>query len=139
MFKFIKNYFKQDDIESIEKLEEELEELKENSGAQLISFIGVDDKIKGIDLIHFTDDSIDTRFLAGIFANFYHNLKIIKHKILKSSLIPNVIETKGKILFFYPITPIVVTVCILPNSDSISKLSKWILKNEARLQQYFKT
>ncbi len=125
------------EIKDIKELEEEFKKLQQKSHAELITFLGIREKIKGLNLVYYTDDLIDHKLLAGVFAELFQNIQLLKNEFLKSALDVSIIQSQEKSLIFAPITDSVVFLSILPNNKHNKTIQDWFSSRKQYLKNIF--
>ena len=124
-------------FEKTQEIEDELTKIKEKLNAKYISFIGVSGNINGLNLIYAVDTNFDYKLFAGVFAEMFQKIDLIKKIFFKGEVNLSYINYSDKILFFRAITETVALVGVLPTNKSLKQVSEWLEKNCERIQPIF--
>lgn len=125
-------------IQDIRELEEEMKKIKEKTGAIILTFLGISDNIKGLNLICVNDEGFNSKLFAGRFAGFFHNLVEIQDEFLLDSLESSVMQTPTNSLLAYPVSDTVYFISLIPNKKQKKTIEDWFEKNQSRLINIFK-
>ena len=131
------NIWHKNHIEDIHDIEIELNSLRDKTNAKIITFIGVSEKFKGLNLIYTISDGFEFKLLAGIFTEAFQLIHYVKNQFLNGDLSLSIIKTTENALLFSPISESIVFLSLLPNEKSLKVVEDWFIKRKARLHEIF--
>ena len=132
------NKWRKTRIEDVKQLESELKKIKDKTDASILTFLGVSDNIKGLNLIYVAEETFNSKLFAGTFAEFYQKIDDIRKEFLNDDLQSGEVRSFGKNLLIYPISNTVVFLCIIPSGKHKKVIDDWYVKNQLRLKDIFK-